>query len=139
VAGRDRLLAPLGGTPDSASHKGYGLAAAVEILSAVLPGIPPRLAGAVRRAQVGHFLLALDPARFRPRDAFLAEVDGFIDALHGTAPAFPDRPVLVAGDPEHAHLTHRSRFGIPLARQVFEDLRAVAASAGVPFLLERKP
>ena len=136
AAGRDRLLAPLGGTPEAASYKGYGLAVAVEILSALLPGVPLRAAGAARRAHVGHFLLAIDPARFRERAGFLDDVDALIDTLHGAERADAVRPVLVAGDPEQAHLEQRSRAGIPLARTVFEDLRALAIDARVPFVLE---
>jgi len=138
-AGRDRLLAPLGGTPDASSYKGYGLAVAVEMLSAILPGIPPRVAGTARRAQVGHFFLALDPGRFRDRVPFLEDVAGLIDALHAAEPADPRQPVMVAGDPEQAHFEARSRGGIPLARTVFEDLRALAIEARVPFVLEEAP
>jgi LDH2 family malate/lactate/ureidoglycolate dehydrogenase len=135
AAARYRRLAPLGGDRERGSHKGYGLAVAVEILSAVLPGLASGHSRGGRRARVGHFLLALDPARFR--DGFADGLDELIDALHGAEPADPRQPVLVAGDPEQEILAQRSSAGIALSRSVVEDIRAVALACGVPFLLDR--
>ncbi len=75
AAALGRRLTPLGATPQMGSHKGYGLATAVEILSAVLPG-----------DGVGHFFLALDPARFRAAGEFEAGVDALLDALRASRP-----------------------------------------------------
>ena len=132
----DQRLTPLGGDLDGASYKGYGLAAMVEILSAALTGVSfadPRLG---RRPRVGHFVMALNPARFAGTDLFGDHVDRLIDTLHDTAPLDPDRPVLVPGDPERAALAERRANGIPLTRSVFEELRTVARVSGVPFLLD---
>jgi LDH2 family malate/lactate/ureidoglycolate dehydrogenase len=87
-------------------------------------------------AAVGHFLLAIDPARFRPDGGFAGDLDALIDALHATPPRAADEPVLVPGDPEQRIHAERSRAGIPLTRSVFEDIRAVALGAGVPFVLD---
>jgi LDH2 family malate/lactate/ureidoglycolate dehydrogenase len=136
VAARSRRLSPLGGDRERGSHKGYGLAVAVEILSAVLPGIAFADARAGRRARVGHFFLALDPARFRDEGGFAGDLDALIDSLHGAPPADSRRPVLVAGDPEHEILAQRTRAGIPLSKSVFEEIRGVALASGVRFLLD---
>jgi LDH2 family malate/lactate/ureidoglycolate dehydrogenase len=133
---QERRLAPLGGDRDHGGHKGYGLAMAVEILSSVLPGVAGVEPGVGRRARVGHFFLALDPARFREASGFAGDLDALIDSLHGAERADPRQGVLVPGDPEHAALTQRSRDGIPLSRGVFEDIRGVALASGVAFLLE---
>jgi LDH2 family malate/lactate/ureidoglycolate dehydrogenase len=131
---RYRRLTPLGSRPEMGSHKGYGLAAVVEILSASLAG--PGCGRGVRSAgRVGHFFLALDPRRFGDAGAFEADVDGLIDVLHAAAPIDPGQPVLVAGDPEHATYRERRR-GIPLCRGVIEDLRAVARASAVRFMLD---
>ena len=80
----------------------------------VLPGVARRRPER-RRATVGHFFLALDPARFRA-DGGSAGSDALIDSLHATPPLDPGEPVLVAGDPEErprgAHAD-----GIPLTRR----------------------
>jgi LDH2 family malate/lactate/ureidoglycolate dehydrogenase len=129
---RARRLTPLGGSAVGSSHKGYGLAVAVEILSALLPGAAATEAG----SRVGHFLLALDPARFRAPDEFAPDVDALLGELRASPALDPANPVRVAGDPEFAAAEERSRRGIPLARGVVEDLRAVARACGAPFLLD---
>ena len=128
---RQRRLAPLGSDPDTSSYKGYGLAAMVEVLSAVLPGTKE-----AHRPAVGHFFLALDPRRFRDEGAFEADLDRLMEQLRGTRPADPKHPVLVPGDPEFVSHAERSRSGIPLTRSVLEDLRAVCRVSGVPYTLE---
>jgi LDH2 family malate/lactate/ureidoglycolate dehydrogenase len=125
-----RRLTPLGSSREMGSHKGYGLATMVEILSAVLPGT--RAGGSA----VGHFFLAIDPRRFRSGGEFEADLDGLIDHLHDCAPLHPGEPVLVAGDPEQRTFSERRRSGIPLCRSVVEDLRTVARASGVPFFLD---
>ena len=58
-----------------------------------------------------------------------------IDVLHGAKPADPAQPVLVAGDPERASRDERQRDGVPIPPELMEQLRAVTAAAGVPFVL----
>jgi LDH2 family malate/lactate/ureidoglycolate dehydrogenase len=118
-----RRLTPLGSSPALGSHKGYGLATAVELLSAVLPA----------SERTGHLFLALDPSRFRK--AFGTGADELTDSLRATEPLDPSRPVLVAGDPERAESERRRAHGIPLPRATVEDIRAVTRAAGVPFIL----
>jgi len=136
TAAEGRRLAPLGGDAEHGGYKGYGLAAVVEILSSVLPGVALAAPGSAGRANVGHFLLAIDPARFLPDGGFRAGLDELIDRLHAAPPLDAADPVLVPGDPEHRAVARRDRDGIPLTRSVFEDIRGVARAAGVPFVLE---
>ncbi len=131
-----RRLTPLGSRLETGGHKGYGLAAMVEILAAFLPGVRPRVWFPDSPGGTGHFFLALDVARFRPAADFGADVAAMVDALHAAPPLADDAPVLVAGDPERAAAAARSRDGIPLSRSVVEDLRLVAGAAGVDFLLD---
>ena len=138
VAAEQRRLTPLGSSRELGSHKGYGLAVAVEILSAILPGKRSAGDGAAPGAEVGHFFLAIDPRRFRDQGAFEGDLDGLIDALHGCTPLDPRQPVLVAGDPEHAACAERRRAGIPLSRSVVEDMRRVARASGAPFILDAR-
>jgi LDH2 family malate/lactate/ureidoglycolate dehydrogenase len=159
---RARRLTPLGAAAAMASYKGYGLAAAMEVLAAVLPGerwraaVEPEVSeraaaeldapepaadqpdrpGLAAPHRVGHFFLCLDPARFRERGDFAADLDVLVDALRATPPADPRHAVLVAGDPEHAAAAERGAHGVPLPRAVVEDLRGVARRAGVAFVLD---
>ncbi|WP_374444440.1 Ldh family oxidoreductase [Stella sp.] len=135
-------VTPLGGLPAMASHKGYGLAAMIEILSTQLSGAiycgtadtDPR-AKATPYDDVGHFFLALDPRAFRPDGAFEDELDQMLDLLRRAPPVDPAQPVLVAGDPEWAHYDRRRVEGIPMPVKLVHHVRAIAARAGAPFLL----
>jgi LDH2 family malate/lactate/ureidoglycolate dehydrogenase len=135
-------VTPLGGLPEMASHKGYGLAAMIEILSTQLSGgiycgtaaRDPR-AKASPYDHLGHFFIALDPKAFRPDGAFEDELDEMIDALRAAPPVDPDRPVLVAGDPEWASYDRRRTEGIPMPAKLVEHVRGIAERAGVPFEL----
>ena len=88
------FMTPLGGTPDGSSHKGYGLAAMVNILSSALSGgwlvTDPARAG--KSGAIGHFMMAIDPGLFRDSADFRADVAAFCDTLRATKPADPARP-----------------------------------------------
>jgi len=135
-AAAGRRLTPLGSTPEGSSYKGYGLAVAMQILAGALPGVPAEPATDGHRARVGQFFLVLDPGRFGEGD-FGVRMDELITWLRDTPPMTAGHEVQIAGDPERLVFAERTQLGIPLTRSVFEDLRDVAADAGVPFLLDR--
>jgi LDH2 family malate/lactate/ureidoglycolate dehydrogenase len=135
-AARHRRLLPLGSDRDRGSHKGYGLAVMVDILSALLPGVVLASPPGGRRERVGHFFLALDPARFREPSGFAEDLDDWIDTLHAVEPVDAEHPVLVPGDPEEDAFAERTVRGIPLSRSVCEGIRGVARACGAPFLLD---
>jgi LDH2 family malate/lactate/ureidoglycolate dehydrogenase len=129
----DTLLVPLGG------HKGFGLATMVEILSSTLSGaMQAPLRGAPKgRHDVGHFILALDPALLRgSRDEFAEDMSRMAQALRATAPLEQAAPVMIAGDPEYRHEDERLANGIPLPAKLERQLRDIAERAGAPFRLE---
>jgi LDH2 family malate/lactate/ureidoglycolate dehydrogenase len=134
------LLAPLGGSPEMSSYKGYGLATMVEILSTTLSG--SFFAGTrqekhpnAERYNVGHFCLALDPKAFRGEGEFEKDLDDLLDSLHATPRANTNEPVLVAGDPEQACFVERSRAGIPVSPEMAKTLRRIAGGCGAEWLL----
>ena len=133
-------LAPLGGTADMASHKGYGLAMLAHILGGALSGgsfSPIR----VKTQQpgdpdnIGHFFMALDPTTFRPAGAFEDDLDAAIDVLHATPAVDPSQPVLVPGDPEAVTRDERLRTGIPISNPLAAKIREVCDRSGAAFLL----
>lgn len=133
-------LTPLGGSPEQASHKGYGLAVMAHILGGVLSGAsfsPVR--NRTQRPQdpddLGHFFMAIDPDAFREAGEFEDDLDQVIDLLHATPPVDPARPVLVAGDPEAMTREARLREGVPIPPSLAEQLRKVCENCGAPFLL----
>jgi LDH2 family malate/lactate/ureidoglycolate dehydrogenase len=127
-------LVPLGG--QVAGHKGSGLAAAVEILCAVLGG--GAMAGDVgsirqrgRRVGVSQSFLAIDIERFMPLSEFEVRLKRFVADLKSAAPAEGYEEVLVAGEPEQRTEAARRREGIPIADEVWEALSKVGSELGV--------
>lgn len=132
----DPLLLPLGG------HKGYGLATMVEVLSSVLSGaaLTPARGAPGKHHDVGHFVMAIDPALVRgSRAEFETDLDRMVDSLRATAPIDAARPVMTAGDPEYKCETERLANGIPLSDKLAAQLREIAERAGADFLLGTEP
>lgn len=131
-------LAPLGGTAEMSSHKGYGLNMMVQILAGTLSGAafaPIREVSPRGPDNVGHFFLALDPTAFRPPGAFEDDLDDALDVLRATPAIDPALPVLVPGDPETTAREQRLAEGIPIPAVLATKLRDVCARSGADFLL----
>jgi len=136
----DGGITPLGGPRDVGGHKGYGLAVMVHILGGTLAGASfSPLRNQTQKPSdphnIGHFFMAIDPKAFRAGGEFEEDLDQVIDVLHGAKRVDPNQPVLVAGDPEMATRAERLRDGVPVPDDLMDQLRAVAKSAEVPFVL----
>ena len=134
------FMTPLGGTPEGSSHKGYGLAGMVNILSSALSGATmvtdPMHTKKSGTMDIGHFLLALDPGLFRDAADFRADVAAFCDTLRATKPADPARPVAVAGDPERRTAEKRRQSGIPVGTNLLAKVREVALASGAAWIMD---
>jgi LDH2 family malate/lactate/ureidoglycolate dehydrogenase len=127
-------LMPLGG--HAAGHKGSGLAAAVEILCAVLGG--GAMAGEVgsmhergRPVGISQSFLAIDIERFMPLTEFRARLERFVADVKSAAPADGYDEVLAAGEPEWRTERERLRAGIPLPNEVWQALLNLSSQLGV--------
>ncbi len=128
-------ILPLGGLGmDHGGHKGYGLAVMVDILCAVLGGAPfgadvYDTPGA--HARVSHFFGALKIGAFRDPREFRRDMDRMLLALRSSPPAEGEERVYFAGLPEREKEAENLRLGIPLSRQTYEQLCAIAADCGL--------
>jgi LDH2 family malate/lactate/ureidoglycolate dehydrogenase len=129
-------LVPLGGL--EAGHKGYGLAAMVDILSGVLAGatvslhIRESMAGG-KGADVGHMIAAIDiGAFFDSIDEFKDAMDTYIDDLHAAPVAPGTERIRVAGEPEFDTRERYLRNGLPLHAGVAASLRELGEELKVP-------
>lgn len=117
-------LAPTG------AHKGYALAMMVEILCAHLAGVPfarhvTQMYGELDKPRnLGHFMLALDIARFTDPAVFRAQIDLFLQEIHG-------ENALAPGEPERLNVERRSKSGVPLGEGTRGELNTLAAQLGV--------
>jgi ureidoglycolate dehydrogenase (NAD+) len=124
-------LAPMAGP------KGYALAAVVEILSALLVGVPfgrhvAKMYGDLEKPRnLGLFMLALDVARFGDAKNFRAAIDLLIQEIHAEPPVDPKRPPLAPGEPERLTAEQRTKSGIPLGAGVRAELNKLAQELGV--------
>jgi LDH2 family malate/lactate/ureidoglycolate dehydrogenase len=122
-------MLPLGATREMGSHKGYGLALAVDILSGLLGG---DAAGFLRRpGDVSHHFLAYRIDAFTDPSEFRARMDELLRGLRETPPAPGHERVLYAGLPEQEALEERGRRGIPYHPGVIDWFRKTAAELGV--------
>jgi ureidoglycolate dehydrogenase (NAD+) len=117
-------LAPTG------SHKGYALAAMVEILCAHLAGVPfglhvTKMYGELNKPRnLGHFMLALDVARFTDPKTFAAQLAAFAGEAHAEGGLAP-------GDPERRNAERRRRDGIDIPEATVAELNTLAGELGV--------
>ena len=117
-------LAPTGG------HKGYALAMMIEILCAQLAGVPfgrhvTQMYGELDKPRnLGHFMLALDVARFADPAVFRSQIESFLQEIRSEQAMAP-------GDPERRNAERRKREGIEIPEAALKELNALAAQLGV--------
>ena len=136
VAQRARKLLPLGGTREGGSHKGYGLAIMVEILSGVLTGTISALSPPETAVRRGHFFGAINIASFRPIEEFKREMDLLLRELKSTRPGEGQERVYVAGEIEYETARERAANGIPLHNTILKGLRELSDQLSIPYDLE---
>jgi LDH2 family malate/lactate/ureidoglycolate dehydrogenase len=128
---RGGALLPLGG------HKGYGLGAVVDILSAVLSGanygpwVPPFVSFLAPLPNlpgegIGHFVGAMRVDAFRPKEDFKTHMDNWIQRFKTAQRIDPDVEVLIPGEPEFRMQQERSMSGFGLNQNVVNDLLDLA-------------
>jgi LDH2 family malate/lactate/ureidoglycolate dehydrogenase len=139
-------LLPLGGDREHGSHKGFGLSATVDILSAVLSGAnygpwaPPFVSFMEPSANpvglgLGHFLGAMRVDGFRPVDEFKNHMDNWIERFSSAKPIHEDQKVIIPGEPELIAEKERTINGIPLIDEVCKDLNEIAQKLGIQKLI----
>ncbi|MBX3011563.1 MAG: Ldh family oxidoreductase [Caldilineaceae bacterium] len=140
AAWEGRRILPLGSTPDGSSHKGYGLAVLVDILTGVLSGgiygnlafrNPPE--DPKVRDSSSHFFMAIRIDSFRPVDEFKATMDDMLSALRNSAKAPGRDRIYTHGEKEYEATAERSRLGIPYHVAFVKKLRELATEFDVPF------
>jgi len=130
---RGGALLPLGSFPELSSHKGFGLAVAVDILCGVLSGAGYSSILDPVSWSTGHFFGALRIDAFRAVPGFKAMMDEMIRSLR-SAPRVPGyERMYVHGEREFEVEAERRKNGIPLHQAVVDSLRPLSTEFGVPF------
>ncbi|MGV3509554.1 MAG: Ldh family oxidoreductase [Sphingobacteriaceae bacterium] len=135
-------LLTLGSDRDHGSHKGFGLSATVDILSAVLSGanygpwVPPFVSFLdplpnLPGLGIGHFVGAMRVDGFRPVDEFKSHMDNWIERFKSAKPIDASQPLIIPGEPELEAEADRKVNGIPLVDAVVSDLNEMAVQLGI--------
>jgi len=119
-------LAPIG------AYKGYGLSLMVDILCALLSGMPfgPHVGHMYndpldKPRQLGQFFMAINIDSFQNSVMFKNRLKQLMDDLRNQEALNLEIPVMVAGDPEKMIAIERSHTGIPISnfeRSFLENL-----------------
>ena len=126
----DFYQAPLGGTREQGSHKGYGFALMAEVLSTMLAGaLPTMLApGSGSKNQFAAYNIEA----FTDLGRFKDSMDEMLRTLRTAAPAPGQERVLYPGLSEAEELAHRRAHGIPLHKEVIEWFGQCTREMGLP-------
>jgi len=125
-----------------AQHKGYAIAAAVDLLSGVLTGSgflsavhsPYKTA---EKSNCGHFMLAIDIEAFQPLSQFAARMERFIDEIKSVPPAKRFDEIFYPGEMEARNDVRNRRQGLDLPEDTLADLRRIAGETGLEAKLPR--
>ncbi|ROT81023.1 hypothetical protein C7M84_000228 [Penaeus vannamei] len=103
----DGYLLPLGGDETHSGYKGFGLGMMVEIFCGILTGAPygsniRDWTRTDRPADLSQCFVAVDPSFFAP--GFEGRMTDLMNHCRNMEPEAPQKPVLVAGDPERLHM-----------------------------------
>ncbi|MFW9787406.1 MAG: Ldh family oxidoreductase [Candidatus Thorarchaeota archaeon] len=135
-------ILPLGGDGELHSgHKGYGLAAMVEILTGVMSGANILRDLAFRRGEskfprVGHFFMVLDPSYFIDIESFKSRMDQMITDLKNAEKAEGQSRIFVHGEKEFEEHQRREKQGIPLDEKTVESLTGLAQEFSIDLKLK---
>jgi L-2-hydroxycarboxylate dehydrogenase (NAD+) len=132
------VLLPVGG------YKGSGLAIMLGLLAGVLNGaafgrdVVDFNADDASETDTGHFMVAIDIARFTPLATFTAEVDRHMRDLRHSKRLPGVEAIRLPGERRQQCKAERERDGVPLADALVAQLDKLAAQLNIATLAERR-
>ena len=119
-----------------AEHKGYAIAAMVDMLSGVLTGSgflsavhsPYKTA---EKSNCGHFMIALNIAAFQPLSEFNARMETFIGEVKAVPPAAGFEEVFYPGEIEARNDARNRKEGLQFPEDTLADLKRIARETGL--------
>jgi LDH2 family malate/lactate/ureidoglycolate dehydrogenase len=119
-----------------AEHKGYAIAAAIDLLSGVLTGSgflsavhsPYKTA---EKSNCGHFLLAINIEAFQPLAQFTDRMERFVSEIKSVPPAKGFDEIFYPGEMEARNDARNRREGLAFPDDTLADLRRIAGETGL--------
>ncbi len=132
LEGKNALL-PLGGMGETlGGHKGYGLAAAVEIFSSALSNGPfMKDLTLAKGYKLGHFFLVINIEKFLPVTTFKKIAGNILRELRNSKKARGETRIYTAGEKEYETQLEREKNGIPVNRSILKDLQFLQEELGL--------
>ena len=121
------VLLPLGGDE---GHKGFGLSAMIEILSAVLPGLGFGV-DPTGRHNDGCFIACFNVEAFRPLATFKKDVTEFAQYLKATKPQKGVKEIYYPGEVEYLKEQDRLKNGIEVDDKTWEAFKKLGEKYGI--------
>jgi LDH2 family malate/lactate/ureidoglycolate dehydrogenase len=126
----DGIILPMGG------HKGYAIAAAVDVLSGVLTGSgflsqvhsPYKTA---EKSNCGHLVIAINVAAFLPNQEFNARMEDYVTELKSVPRAKDVDEIHYPGEIEARNDERNRRDGLALPADTLADLKRIAGELGL--------
>lgn len=129
-------ILPLGGDREHGSHKGFCMAAIVDIFSAVLSGanfgpfVPPQVSYLEPKPDLpgkglGHFFGAMRIDAFQPAEEFKSYMDYWIQTFRNAATTKGIENIIIPGDPERLNEIESDRKGLEIHDSIFSELRQI--------------
>lgn len=116
------FLLPMGG------HKGFGLALVVDILCGVLTGgaFMDQMKGMYKYPDdpslTGHFMIAIDPLAIMEKAEFKERISRFTKVVKSSPMWVENREMFIPGEIEYRTAQRRTKEGIPLHSNLYEEL-----------------
>ncbi|NMB01591.1 MAG: Ldh family oxidoreductase [Firmicutes bacterium] len=133
-------LTPLGGiSEETGSHKGYGYATVVEILSAALQGgaflhaLSGSKDGKPAPHALGHFFIAIDIEAFTSLDEFKKTTGDILRELRASKKAPGKERIYTAGEKEYLCSLERTKLGVPIGESLQKDIRELVAELNLDY------
>ena len=122
------------------SHKGYGIALFIEVLTGVISGGLLSMSGQIpswnlkleQKNGVSHSLLAIDADRLSYPGYTRQRVEEMIGFIHCAKRMNPDEPVTVPGEKAWARSRHADAHGIALPETTIEALEQLTELTTIP-------
>ena len=125
----------------AAAHKGFGLAAAVEVFCAVLAGQklgrenlgpdPTKRDDEAAAAEWAQWFMVMATDPVQTQEDFEQQLGRLTAAIHAEPARDPRNPPMLPGDPEEREAMARATNGIPLSRADLDNLTALAKQLGL--------
>ena len=138
---RRAALLPLGGLGEElGGHKGSGLSMLVDLFSGVLSGAAwgwhVRHTISDRPANVGHTIAAINIEAFMPKEEFFDRLEKFISEIKSLKKHPKAERIWIPGEKAWLTMQTRLKIGIPLHRNVLNELKRISDEVGVPFTVK---